>query len=185
MADINLEELRDTLDEDTFNAIKAQFDGNAERDADAARAKRDLALLRDPDKTKDYPRAANALKAGLIDLGDATDDEAIKTALEAQEKKLEALGVPLPGGDPPPTPSQAPTPPADPTQALGAMPGGAPAPPERDLVREYLDAHTEQTVEGRERAAIILVEMNRAGMKDEIKELARRVSAKPIIPLGL
>lgn len=185
MADINLEELRETLDEDTFNAIKAQFDGNAVRDAEAARDKRDLALLRDPDRVKDYPRAANALKSGLIDLGDATDDEAIKAALEAQEKKLEALGVPLPGGTPDPTPPPSSTPPADPTQALGSLPGGAPAPPERDLVREYLEAHNEMTKDGQERAAVILVEMNRAGMKEEIKELARRVSAKPIIPLGL
>lgn len=171
MPEIDLDALADVLDEDTLNAIKAKM----APDVEGAKAKRDLALLRNTELKAANPRAFAALEKGLFDLGDVTDLKAVEAAIAAKEAEYTALGVPVPGSQPATTPA----PPPDPTAALGSMMGGQPAPPQRDLVREYLEARSENTEEGRERMATVLAEMNNAGMKQEILDLATRVGARP------
>lgn len=176
MPDI-LDELEGTLDDEQMAALRARI---GTTDSTLARTQRDLALLKNPDTLKDYPRAANALRLGVIDLGDALTTEAIAERMKAEEAKLEALGVPVSAA---PQPSPEPTP--DPTAALSALQRGTTAPVARDLPREYIEAVAGTTEADRERAAAILLEMNQLGMREEIKALTAKLNARPIIPLGI
>lgn len=166
MADDILDELADVLDEETLNKLKARL----APDVEGAKAKRDLAILRNADLKASNPRAFAAMEKGLFDLGDVTDQAQVEAMIKAKEAEYTALGVPVPGQAAAQT--QQPQMFNDPTGALGAMMGGQPAPPQRDLIREYAEAGAENTEAGRVRQATLLVEMNRAGMKQEILDLA-------------
>jgi hypothetical protein len=178
MPDI-LDDLADVLDPEQLAAVRARV---GETDSTLARTQRDLALLRNPQTLTDYPRAAQALKLGVIDLGDAVTPEAVSERMKAEEAKLEALGVPVSAA---PAAAPAPATSDDPTAALASLQRGVAPPVARDLPREYIEAVGGTTEQDRERAAVILLEMNNLGMKEEISALSERLGGRPIIPLGI
>jgi hypothetical protein len=131
-----LDALLEDLDEEQAAKVKALF---AATNKEAELAKRDVRVRENPTFEKDHPRAWAALQKNLISLGDALTDADISNALAAEEKKLEALGVPIPGaGAAAKEPVNEPV--NDPAAAFGGQPAGGGIPSVPDSTPELREA---------------------------------------------
>ncbi len=178
-----IDELLDGLDDAQAEAIREALEKANVLAKDNAKLQRDLKVRQDIGLRDKFPRAYLALEKSRFELGDAVEDKDVLAAFQAKEQELEDLGVPIPGAAAPQVP---PTP--DPAASFGPAMGAAPAPQARDYVTEFMTAIRGTTNEDRERAAVILNEMNKIAerdpkMREDIEELNARVSGKPIIPL--
>jgi len=77
-------------------------------------------LLVDQDQAKSYPRLLDAVKNGIIEIPVTAGDDELQRYCEREEKRLEALHVPLPGTPAPP----APAPTSPPTESAAPQPVG-------------------------------------------------------------
>jgi hypothetical protein len=101
-----LDEMLAEVDEETAERIKAAFKQKDQEMAAAGRkGDRLLQLSAENEVTKSHPRAAKAIRDGLIPLPEADKDEDWLAALTQEEDRLARLGVPDPTAAPDPTPA--------------------------------------------------------------------------------
>lgn len=170
-----LEDLLAQLDDEAAEAIKAEF---LAAQSKAARLERDLNVTKKGEFREKFPRAMAAYDKGRVSLPDDPSDDALLAFLKAKEEEYEDLGVPIPGA----TGRQEAEDEGDPSAAFGAPVGGGAPGPKVDYVREVLSAVRDNTPAGREKAALLLTNLNmeEGYQSPKLQKIVEELNAKPV-----